>query len=134
MLIITLQIPVARWTTAVMENPYQRNYAEEPGEATGGSYQGLAPRCHFVSLKILDGRGNGDSVGLIRALHWLLEAWKRIRCPRYTTFLWGRESTKVEIRTELISAVEEAWDAGFVICAAAEIRNLPYSALRFRYE
>ncbi len=88
------------------------------GEASGGRYQGLAPRCHFVSLKILDGRGNGDSVGLIRALHWLLEHGKEYDVRVINISVGGRVP-KAEIRTELISAVEEAWDAGFVICAAA---------------
>ena len=30
------------------------------GTASGGRYQGLAPGCHFVSLKVLDRMGNGN--------------------------------------------------------------------------
>ena len=43
------------------------------GEASGGRYQGLAPRCHFLSLKVLDREGNGSSASLARALYWLIE-------------------------------------------------------------
>ena len=88
------------------------------GEASGGRYQGLAPRCHFVSLKILDSRGNGDSVSLIRALYWLMEHGKEYDVRIINISVGGRVPQE-RMRTELIQAVEEAWDAGFVICAAA---------------
>ena len=88
------------------------------GVASGGRYQGLAPRCHFVSLKILDSRGNGDSAGLIRALYWLMEHGKEYDVRIINISVGGRVP-KEGARTELIRAVEEAWDAGFVICAAA---------------
>lgn len=88
------------------------------GEASGGRYQGLAPRCHFVSLKILDSRGNGDSAGLIRALYWLMEHGREYDV-RIINISVGGKVQRETARTDLICAVEEAWDAGFVICAAA---------------
>lgn len=63
------------------------------GEASGGRYQGLAPRCHFVSLKILDSRGNGDSVSLIRALYWLMEHGKEYDVRIINISVGGRSAT-----------------------------------------
>ena len=76
------------------------------GEASGGRYQGLAPRCHFVSLKILDSRGNGDSVSLIRALYWLMEHGKEYDVRIINMSVGGRVPQE-RMRTELIQAVEE---------------------------
>ena len=43
------------------------------GMASGGRYQGIAPGCHFVSLKVLDRMGNGNSKAVVEALHWLMD-------------------------------------------------------------
>ena len=88
------------------------------GVASGGRYQGLAPRCHFLSLKVLDKDGNGNSGTLVQALYWLIDHGKEydVRIDNITagsTEILGRK------RTGLLKAVEDAWDAGFIVCAAA---------------
>ena len=88
------------------------------GVASGGRYQGLAPRCHFVSLKILDQRGNGSSQSLIRALHWILEQGKEYGIRIVNISVGGRVPRHAG-PTELVKAVEEVWDAGYLVCAAA---------------
>lgn len=88
------------------------------GAASGGRYQGLAPRCHFLSLKVLDREGNGSSGTLAQALYWLIDHGKEydvriINISAGSTELGGRK------KSYLLKAVEDAWNAGFVICAAA---------------
>lgn len=87
------------------------------GVASGGRYQGLAPRCHFLSLKVLDSRGNGSSASVIQALYWLIDH-RREYDVRLVNISVGSTETGRE-KSELLRAVEEAWDAGLIVCAAA---------------
>lgn len=88
------------------------------GLASGGRYQGLAPGCHFVCLKVLDRMGNGNSGSVIQALHWLMDHGREydVRVINISVGGAGQESGE---DSALIQAVEDAWNAGFVICAAA---------------
>jgi len=88
------------------------------GAASGGRYQGLAPRCHFVSMKVLDHMGNGSSGSVIQALQWLIEHGKEYDV-RIINISVGSTVQEKEGESELIKAVEEAWNAGFLVCAAA---------------
>ena len=88
------------------------------GEASGGRYQGLAPRCHFLSLKVLDRDGNGSSGILVRALYWLIDHAKEYDV-RIVNISAGSAEIKGRKRIGLLKAVEDAWDAGLVVCAAA---------------
>ena len=87
------------------------------GTASGGRYQGLAPGCHFISLKVLDHRGNGRTGDLVKALYWLTEEGKDYQV-RIVNISMGGTMQGTEAQ-ELLRAVEEAWGAGFVVCAAA---------------
>ena len=88
------------------------------GTASGGKYQGLAPRCHFISLKVLDRMGNGNSKAVVEALHWLMEHGKEYDV-RVINISMGSTAPQYSEKSGLLDAVEAAWDAGFVICAAA---------------
>ena len=87
------------------------------GMASGGRYQGLAPRCHFLSLKVLDRKGNGGAGNVIDALHWIMEYGAEYQV-RIVNISMGGTIQGVEAQ-ELLRAVEETWNAGFVVCAAA---------------
>ena len=88
------------------------------GEASGGRYQGLAPRCHFLSLKVLDREGNGSSMVLVQALYWLIEHAREYDI-RIVNISAGSTEINGKKRSGLIKAVEDAWDSGLVVCAAA---------------
>ncbi len=88
------------------------------GVASGGRYQGLAPRCHFVSMKVLDRMGNGNSASVVQALHWLIDHGREYDV-RIINISMGSTIQEKERESNLLEAVEEAWDAGFVVCAAA---------------
>lgn len=88
------------------------------GTASGGKYQGLAPGCHFVSMKVLDRMGNGNSRAVVEALHWLIEHGKEYDV-RIINISMGSTAPQYSERSGLLEAVEDAWDAGFIVCAAA---------------
>ncbi|HIT66596.1 MAG TPA: S8 family peptidase [Candidatus Merdisoma merdipullorum] len=88
------------------------------GVASGGRYQGLAPRCHFLSLKVLDQEGNGNSGSLVQALYWLIDHRKEYDI-RIVNISVGSTEIRGKKKSGLLKAVEDAWDAGLVVCAAA---------------
>ncbi len=88
------------------------------GVASGGRYQGLAPRCHFLSLKVLDAQGNGSSGLMAEALYWLIDHGREYDV-RLINISAGAAHTEERKNTGLLRAVEDAWDAGFLVCAAA---------------
>lgn len=87
------------------------------GAASGGRYQGLAPGCHFISLKVLDTKGNGSARDLAEALYWLMDYGASYQVRIVNISMGGvMEGTEAE---ELLRAVELAWNQGFIVCAAA---------------
>ena len=86
------------------------------GKASGGKCRGIAPGCGLIALKVLDDKGNGSQDTVIRALDWIQENREtyKIRIVNIsvgTTERFGHE--------RLIQAVEDAWDSGLVVVAAA---------------
>lgn len=86
------------------------------GRASKGKCRGIAPGCGMIALKVLDEKGNGSQETVIRALDWIQEHREtyKIRIVNIsvgTTERYGHE--------RLIQAVEEAWDSGLVVVAAA---------------
>ena len=80
---------------------------------------GMATDAKIVSLKVLDHEGNGDSRTVIRALEWVRE--NRIRYQiRMLNFSVGfLPGARVEEQKELLQRIDELWDLGITVVAAA---------------
>ena len=86
------------------------------GKASGGKYPGVAPGCGMIPLKVLDERGNGNKEKVIQALKWIADNMERYHI-RIVNISVG--TTQREGHEDLIEAVEEAWDQGLIVVAAA---------------
>lgn len=86
------------------------------GKASGGKYRGMAPGCGLIPIKVLDSRGSGNKENVIEALYWIEENREKYHI-RIINISVG--TTHHERHDDLIQAVERAWDAGFVVVAAA---------------
>ena len=86
------------------------------GTLSGGIYSGVMPRSNIVSIKILDRRGQGNSLQAVRALRWILEHARQynIRVVNLSIGTNDRRSS-----TPLQEAAEKLWKAGIVVVAAA---------------
>lgn len=80
---------------------------------------GLAPRCYFIIMKILDKKGNGNTENVVQAIEWLVEHKEvyKIRIVNISIGMVLQADSKERIR--LLQAVEYAWDSGLVVVAAA---------------
>ena len=88
------------------------------GRASGGKYQGAAPGCRFVVVKILDRRGNGRKQDILAAIDWVCK--ERIRLNiRILNISVGTTEQEKTVDDLLVQAVERAWDDGITVVTAA---------------
>lgn len=113
--------------TAGRTNPYDDNghgshiagIIAGDGSASFGRYRGVAPNSHLVAVKVLDRRGNGNTADVLRALDFII-ANRAVYGLRIVNISIGTVPKAAGgERTELLQAVERAWDAGLIVVVAA---------------
>lgn len=89
------------------------------GRVSGGVYGGMAPRCNLIVVKVLDEKGNGMVVNVLKGLKWVEENKEKynIRVVNVSVGTLPTAGNKEE--KMLLDAVERLWDAGLVVIAAA---------------
>ena len=88
------------------------------GKASKGLYKGIAPSCRIAALKVLDRFGNGNKENVMRAFRWILRYHEQyhiriVNISVGTTYKTGND------QDALIRGVEELWDKGLIVVAAA---------------
>ncbi|WP_405729438.1 S8 family serine peptidase [Anaerotignum sp.] len=86
------------------------------GSLSQGVYCGIAPHVNIVSIKILDRGGQGNSAQAVRALRWIMDNFRKYNI-RVVNLSIGTNDRKVNL--PLKEAVEQLWQAGIVVVAAA---------------
>ena len=89
------------------------------GRMSGGRYQGMAPGSRLVMVKILDKFGNGDIETMLRGIDWVIENKKRYQIRILNLSVGGSDDLDAKESIELQAKVEEAWNLGIVVVAAA---------------
>lgn len=87
------------------------------GKLSRGRYRGIAPECRLLPVKVLDRRGTGSRQDVLRGIEFVISTRERY----HTRILNISVGTLAEGKDdeELIQAVEDAWDAGLIVVAAA---------------
>lgn len=88
------------------------------GAASGGRFTGIAPRCHFIALKVLDRFGNGRKEVLLQAFDWIL-ANRELYNIRVVNISVGTTCRTACDNSLLIEGVERLWNENLVVVAAA---------------
>ena len=88
------------------------------GKASGGRYRGIAPDCRIVALKVLDRHGNGKKETLLQAFEWLLRNYRKYGI-RIVNISVGTTFRNLKSQMLLVSGVEQLWDEGLIVVAAA---------------
>lgn len=89
------------------------------GNLSRGIFQGIAPSCHIISLKVLDEAGNGDVEHLIKGIRWVIQNQKKYNIRIMNISIGSGDDLGGQKIRNIIEAVEEAWRAGLVVVAAA---------------
>ncbi len=89
------------------------------GFASGGRYQGIAPGCSLIPVKVLDRRGNGYASDVLSGLRWVRENRTRynIRIVNISVGSFSRKN--MSENSALVRGVDEAWDDGLIVVVAA---------------
>ena len=88
------------------------------GSVSGGKYKGVAPDCRIIAVKVLDRFGNGNKEDVLRALQWILQNYRKFRIRIVNISVGTVYKTRCDHHI-LIQGVEELWDQGLVVVAAA---------------
>lgn len=89
------------------------------GLRSNGQYAGIAPACHFLAIKVLDRRGNGNTESVVGGIRWLVEHQEEYRIRIINISVGMVLSARSEERIQLLKAVDYAWDSGIVVVTAA---------------
>lgn len=85
----------------------------------GGSFIGIAPACGLISVKVLDANGNGKIENVVRGLEWILENRILYDIRIVNISVGSGSDRKYDEDSILVTKVEELWDAGMIVLAAA---------------
>ncbi len=89
------------------------------GQASGGRFQGMAPECRLICVKVLDRKGNGFASDVLEGLRWVRENREKYGI-RIVNISVGSFNRKVMgENSALVKGVDAAWDDGLVMVIAA---------------
>lgn len=89
------------------------------GGVSDGRYQGMAPGCSLIAVKVLDRKGNGSASDVLAGIAWILERKEKlgIRLINISVGSYGKRG--MSENSALVKGVDRAWDAGLVVVVAA---------------
>ena len=89
------------------------------GYASGGKYMGVAPNCNLIMLKTLNYKGDGNISDVLIALDWIVKHKEELGI-RIVNLSFGMGNKEIsQDGRNLIQAVENVWNSGIVVVAAA---------------
>jgi serine protease AprX len=89
-------------------------------DAPASAYRGMAPGAHIVSVKVATADGGTDVTQVIAAIDWVVQHRNDEGLNiRVLNLSYGTNSSQWYGVDPLAFAVEQAWDAGIVVVAAA---------------
>ncbi|MFP3155054.1 S8 family peptidase [Lachnospiraceae bacterium ZAX-1] len=89
------------------------------GSMSKGRYCGIAPKCHLIAVKVLDKRGNGNTVNVLDGIEWIVKNREKLQIRLINISVGMVLSAQSTERIKLLKAVDYAWDNGIVVVAAA---------------
>lgn len=89
------------------------------GFAGRGRYTGMAPGASILAIKVLDRMGKGNTKQVVQALRWLMEHREEYKVRILNISVGMLATAREEEQNLLLATMEEVWDSGIVVVAAA---------------
>lgn len=89
------------------------------GISSQGRFQGVAPCCRIISVKVLDFKGNGYASDVLAGLKWIRENKKRYGIRIVNISVGSLSRRNMTENSVLVRGVNAAWDDGLVVVVAA---------------
>lgn len=88
------------------------------GISSNGRFRGPAPRANLIGIKVLDKYGEGSLSAVLAGIQFAVNNKKNFNVKVINLSL-GAEAVQSYKNDPLCQAVEKAWQAGIIVCAAA---------------
>ncbi len=89
------------------------------GVLGGGRYMGIAPECQFISLKVLDGMGNGNIESVVRAVDWILKNREKYHIRFLNISIGMMPQTHLSEQRALVDAICALWENHICVVVAS---------------
>ena len=89
------------------------------GKDRNGNFIGIAPKSHLICAKILGADGNGRISAALSAFQWIYKHKTRYNIRIINISMGMSVDNPMDEFSPFMQAIDELWDAGFVIVAAA---------------
>lgn len=89
------------------------------GIVSNGIYMGVAPQCSLIGVKVLDKKGNGNISDVLAGFQWIIENQYKYNIRVVNISVGTHIKDYVDEDSLLVKGVNEVWDAGIIVVAAA---------------
>lgn len=89
------------------------------GRCSRGRYCGIAPGCNLIHVKVLDRLGQGSLIDILKGIDWVIDNQERFGIRVLNISAGTTKGEDDEGAKQLVKRVEEAWDSGLIVVAAA---------------
>lgn len=87
--------------------------------STGGRYDGMAPGCRLIMVKVLDSKGDGTVANVLAGLRWIRAYREQYNIRIVNISVGSACKPGTGENSTLVRGVDAAWDAGLVVVVAA---------------
>ena len=89
------------------------------GWMSKGKYCGVAPKCKFVIVKVLNYKGDGNISDVLAGLQWVIDHQKQYNIRIVNISVGTSHKETVDENSLLVKAVDAVWNHGMVVVVAA---------------
>ncbi|MDD7402631.1 MAG: S8 family peptidase [Butyribacter sp.] len=89
------------------------------GKTCHGLFQGIAPGCHYVMIKVLNQRGEGNTENVLAGIDWLLQHYREYHIRIVNISVGSIRGKKIDESSPLVQGVNRLWSAGLTVFTAA---------------
>ncbi len=89
------------------------------GNSCNGLFTGVAPGCHYVVIKVLNQRGEGNTENVLAGISWLLKHYQEYDIRIVNISVGSTRGKNFDESSPLVQGVNKLWSAGLAVFTAA---------------
>ena len=89
------------------------------GYSSKGRYTGVAPKCNYIIVKVLNYKGDGNISDVLAGLQWVIDNKEKYNIRIVNISVGTATKEKADENSLLVKAVDEVWNHGIVVVVAA---------------
>ena len=82
-------------------------------------FEGIAPGCHYVVIKVLNHRGEGSTDNVLAGISWVLQHFKEYDIRIVNISIGSTLGKNYDESSPLVQGVNKLWSAGLAVFTAA---------------